>query len=86
MQDVEPGGRRQRRVGRRGESGGHRPRPIPARARPSDRSTAGPPRAIIVRMTFYEFLLPTTLSEAFSLGMIVGFGIAVAGFWWRMRR
>jgi hypothetical protein len=37
-------------------------------------------------MNFYEHLLPTTLSEAFSLGMIVGFGIAVAGFWWRTRR
>jgi hypothetical protein len=37
-------------------------------------------------MTVYEYLLPTTLGEAFSLGMIVGFGIAVAGFWWRTRR
>jgi hypothetical protein len=31
-------------------------------------------------MTFYEFLIPTTLGEAFSPGMIIGFGIAVAGF------
>lgn len=41
---------------------------------------------MISRMAGYACLLATTLSEAFSLGIIVGFGIAVAGFWWRMRR
>jgi hypothetical protein len=37
-------------------------------------------------MTIHEYLLPTTLGEAFSLEMIVAFGIAVAKFWWRTRR
>jgi len=37
------------------------------------------------KMSLFEILLPTTMGEAFSIGAIVGFGIAVAGFWWRTR-
>lgn len=36
-------------------------------------------------MSLYEVLLPTTLGEAFSLGLVTGFGIAALGFWWRTR-